>query len=302
MSNHDQCPSTTKGEKHLPGREELAALPRAAGAAASIAGAKVWRSPEEFADTPEFRDWLEREFPAGASELDRAELDDASDQNGGATRRQFLGLMGASLALAGAATIPGCRRPDHKILPYSQSVPEEIIPGKALYYATSMPRPDGGAEGLLVETHDGRPTKIEGNPLHPNNQGRCSTWALASILGLYDPERLKQPAFRKIAGGEAVPASYADFRAWSGPHFAQHDADKGAGLAVVVEKNGSPTRAAVLADLKARFPSATVVHWAPMHSSAAVEGAGSPSARRCGLFTTSARRRPAPSSRWMRTS
>src|SRR5262249_14765553 len=136
----------------------------------------VWRSLDEAADTAEFRDFLEREFPAGASEL-----------NEPATRRTFLKIMGASVALAGAATIPGCRRPDHKIMPYSARVREEIIPGKPLFYATSMPLPCGGAEGLLVETHEGRPTKVEGNPLHATNRGKSTVWSQASVLNMNDP-------------------------------------------------------------------------------------------------------------------
>jgi molybdopterin-containing oxidoreductase family iron-sulfur binding subunit len=111
-------------------------------------GAPVWRGLDEAADTAEFRDFLEREFPAGASELSEP-----------TTRRTFLQLMGASVALAGAATMPGCRRPEQHIMPYSKVVPEEVIQGKPLYYATSMPLPGGGAEGLLVETHEGRPPR-----------------------------------------------------------------------------------------------------------------------------------------------
>src|SRR4051812_18866858 len=86
-------------------------------------GRKYWRGLEDAADAPEFRDWLEKELPSDASRL----LD--------SSRRTFLKLMGASVALAGAATLPGCRRPDHKILPYSRSVPEDTVPGKSTFYA-----------------------------------------------------------------------------------------------------------------------------------------------------------------------
>src|ERR1051326_5641224 len=140
MSTLDQCPSSQKeGKSGKAGRERTPRpLPRLNGRAGAP---PVWRSLDEAADTPEFRDFLEREFPAGASELTEP-----------TTRRTFLQIMGASVALACAATIPGCRRPDHTIMPYSAKVPEEIIPGKPLYYATSFPIPGGGAEGLLVET------------------------------------------------------------------------------------------------------------------------------------------------------
>src|SRR5258705_8835456 len=121
MSAHDQCPSSVKNGK--PGKAALAERPRdLARANGRAEGPRVWRSLDEAADTPEFRDLVEREFPAGASQL----LEPT-------TRRTFLQLMGASIALAGAATIPGCRRPDHKIMPYAARVPEEIIPGNPLF-------------------------------------------------------------------------------------------------------------------------------------------------------------------------
>lgn len=118
----------------------------------SPTGRKYWRSLGELRDTPEFRGWLEKEFPAGAAEMD----------GDGVSRRNFLQLMGASMALAGLG-MSGCRRPESYLVPFSKSV-EWVIPGKALFYATSMPRRNGGMP-LIVETNDGRPTKIEGNPL-----------------------------------------------------------------------------------------------------------------------------------------
>lgn len=266
MSNLDQCPSTTHGEKHKPGKAELAKMTRFAG---TVNGSRVWRSAEDLADTGEFRDWLEKEFPAGASELSRAEGEDASE-GGGETRRTFLKIMGASLALAGAATVPGCRRPDHKILAYSKEVPEEVIPGKPLFYATSMPRPDGGAEGLLVETHEGRPTKIEGNPLHPTNRGKASTWALASIMALYDPDRLNSPIYKNPARGKLL-ATWDDFRAWAKDHFGQYE-NGGQGLAFVVSKAASPTRRMAAAKLKAKYPKAIWVDYSPADSRGAIEG------------------------------
>ncbi len=248
MSNHDQCPSTLKGEKKRPGKAELAAVARSAG---TVNGMNVWRSPEEMTDAPQFRDWLEREFPAGASELERRDT--------GESRRDFLKIMGASIALAGAATIPGCRRPEHKILPYSREVPEEIIPGKPLFYATSFPRPDGGAEGLLIETHEGRPTKIEGNPIHPTNRGRCTTWALASILGLYDPERPKDPIYNNPVKGK-VTASWADFRTWASTHFGKYSENGGEGLAFLVSKQAGIARDAARDAIKRQWPNA---RWVP---------------------------------------
>ncbi|MCC6676741.1 MAG: TAT-variant-translocated molybdopterin oxidoreductase [Phycisphaerales bacterium] len=226
----------------------------------TVNGRKMWRSLDEIAGTPEFQSFVEQEFPAGASQLLST------------SRRDFLSLMGASVALAGAATIPGCRRPDHKILAYSRNVPEEIIPGKPLYYATSMPLPGGGAEGLLVETHEGRPTKIEGNPLHPNNRGRASTFALASIMEMYDPDRLKNPRFFNQTRGP-LDASWDDFKAWAPDHFRKHDASQGAGLAFVVEKKTSPSRDEARAAVLKRWPKARWVAWDSLDTRAEVAGA-----------------------------
>ncbi|HYE62778.1 MAG TPA: TAT-variant-translocated molybdopterin oxidoreductase [Phycisphaerales bacterium] len=269
MSNLDQCPSTTKGEKKRPSKAELALLPAVAGSVHAPAGLRAWRSLDEVADTAEFRDFLEREFPAGASELERSESDTAE---GGETRRQFLKVMGASIALAGAATIPGCRRPEHKIMPYSREVPEEIIPGKPLFYATSFARPDGGAEGLLVETHEGRPTKIEGNPLHPLNQGKPSIWAMASILGLYDPDRLKFPVYLNPARKERLPASWDDFKTWANQNLSQYDGNGGQGLAVLADKKSSPSRQAAIAAFRQKYPRAMWVSYSPLESTGMTEG------------------------------
>jgi molybdopterin-containing oxidoreductase family iron-sulfur binding subunit len=148
-------------------------------------GRKYWRSLEELAQSEDFRKLLEREFPRHAGEW----LE-------GLSRRQFLLLAGASLALAG---LTGCSQaPREKIVPYVRP-PEEIVPGRPLYFATAMPLA-GYAKGLLVENHMGRPTKVEGNPDHPAcplpadtasaaKFGPTDIFAQASILTLYDPDR-----------------------------------------------------------------------------------------------------------------
>ena len=141
-----------------------------------------WRSVNELSDTPEFRDWLHREFPNGASEMD----EDWS-------RRSFLKLMGASMALAGVG-LTSCRRPEMHLVPFTKSA-EWTIPGKALYYATAMPR-RGGAIPLVATTVDGRPIKLEGNPLHAASGGTTDVFAQASILDLYDPTRSRRFAQR----------------------------------------------------------------------------------------------------------
>jgi MoCo/4Fe-4S cofactor protein with predicted Tat translocation signal len=139
-------------------------------------GPRYWRSIEELADTTEFQEMLHREFPNNASEW----LDPIG-------RRSFLKLMGASLGLAGLAACT--RQPAEKIVPYVKS-PEEITPGNPLYYATAFPF-NGYGTGVLVESHEGRPTKIEGNELHPASLGASDVFMQASILDLYDPDRSK---------------------------------------------------------------------------------------------------------------
>ncbi|MFO0832050.1 MAG: TAT-variant-translocated molybdopterin oxidoreductase [Phycisphaerales bacterium] len=266
--SHDQCHSTVKGEKQKPGKAELASSARSLHRAN---GHAVWRSMDEMVDTPDFREHLEREFPSGMAELvTRERLDlSATGRKNGESRREFLKLMGASVALAGAAaSLPGCRRPEHKIYAYGKNVPEEVIPGKPLYYTTSMARWDGGAEGLLVETHEGRPTKVEGNPLHPVSNGKVSMWALASIMSLYDPDRPKFPA-QKGWTDASNPPSWDNFRAWAAEHFKHFDGNGGAGLAFLVEKNSSPTRAMVRDKLLKKYPGA---RWVPYSAGESVAG------------------------------
>jgi molybdopterin-containing oxidoreductase family iron-sulfur binding subunit len=249
MSTIDQCPST-KGKLDIP--ESPAQLAR-------MSGRPVWRSAEEFSGDPAFKEFVEREFPGGASLLEET------------SRRSFMKVMGASLALAGAATLPGCRRPDRKILAYSRQVPEEVVPGKPLYFATALPLPGGGAEGVLVETHGGRPTKIEGNPLHPNNRGATSAYAQASVLDLYDPDRLKYPVYHNPARGH-LPATLDDFKYWAHEHFAGFDANGGAGLAFIVDKQTSPTRDRMRDQVLARWPNAEWVAWNPAEHRGGIEG------------------------------
>ena len=181
-------------------------------------------------------------------------------------------LMGGALALAGAATLPGCRRPDHKIMTYSRDVPEEIVPGKPLYYATSMPISGGGAAGLLVETYESRPTKIEGNPLHPVNRGKADATTLSSILNMYDPDLLKYPVFHNADRGK-LEATWDDFRAWAEDNFfAAHASDGGAGLVIVADDIDSPTRRFVREKFMAKSPRATWVSHNAAAARNAIEG------------------------------
>lgn len=144
-------------------------------------GKRYWKSLGDLAETPSFKTWVEREFPEGASMLE------------GVQRRGFVKLMAASFGLAGLG-MTGCRRPEHTILPYGKS-PEELIPGVPNFYATSMPTAHGFIP-LIVESHNGRPTKIEGNPSYIPFGGGTNIYAQASVLDIYDPDRTKTPLYK----------------------------------------------------------------------------------------------------------
>ena len=152
-------------------------------------------------------------------------------------------LIGASLSMAG---LTGCRRPVEEIVPYVNA-PEDMLPGIPRYYATTMPF-RRSAYGLIVESHEGRPTKIEGNPAHPSTLGASSSRVQASVLGLYDPDRSQSVTLK------GSPKSWGDFvKAW-GQLSEAHAADGGAGLAVLSESFSSPTLARLASDLRARYP------------------------------------------------
>jgi molybdopterin-containing oxidoreductase family iron-sulfur binding subunit len=194
-----------------------------------------WRSLSEIENLPEFRNAVEREFlEEGPSEL-----------SPGITRREMITLVGASLSLAG---LSGCiRRPVEEIVPYVTN-PEEMVPGVARYYATTMPF-GRSAYGLIVESHEGRPTKIEGNPNHPASLGASSARIQASVLGLYDPDRSQSVRLRE------EQKSWSDFvTAWGELSKAHAD---GAGLAVLSESFSSPTLARLATEFRTRYPKAT---------------------------------------------
>src|SRR5579863_6105716 len=158
---------------------------------ANPTGKKYWRSLNDLADTPAFREFVHREFPANASEM----LD-------GNSRRTVLKLMAASFGLAG---LTACRRPVEHIVPViNASDAENYAPGEPFFYSTvhSM---GGHVTGLLVETHDGRPTKVEGNPDHPHSLGAATAFEQASVLEMYDPDRSQ----RVLQGGKET--TWADF-------------------------------------------------------------------------------------------
>jgi molybdopterin-containing oxidoreductase family iron-sulfur binding subunit len=214
-------------------------------------GRPFWRTLDERAEDPAFQEHLYNEFPS--------QIEAITDP---VARRTFLKLMGASLALAGVTACT--KQPAEKIVPYVRQ-PEELIPGRPLFYATAMPL-GGVATGLLVESHEGRPTKIEGNPLHPGSLGDRRLRAGG------DPRPLRS---RSLANVDEL----REIRPWSsflGAMNAALTAQKplqGAGLRILTESVNSPTLAAQIRDLLARFPSAKWHQWDPASRDNARAGA-----------------------------
>ena len=203
---------------------------------APTTGRRYWRSLDELADTPEFKDWLHREFPQGASEF----TDDVS-------RRHFLKIMSASFAFAGLAMAgAGCRRPEEKLEPFGKQ-PEDYVFGKSEYFATAMPTRNG-AIPLVVKSYEGRPIKIEGNSLYPGGNGGTDRYAQASILNLYDPDRARH--FKhdgKIVSRDEALKFLDDLSA-------KFSANQGEGLAFLAESSTSPSRARLQKIIAQKFP------------------------------------------------
>lgn len=201
---------------------------------------RYWRSFDDLAQTPGFRETLRREFPAGAEEYEVS----------GVNRRAFIGLMGASMGLAGIGAAGCVRKPTQYILPYNER-PEDLIPGEARYYASAL-QVGPSVVGVLVASQDGRPSKIEGNPTHPLSRGTSGALAQAAVLSVYDPDR-SQSARR---GGEEAPLDevLAELSALA----AAATPTQGRGLAVLVEDRRSPTFVSMLAELSTALPQARI--------------------------------------------
>ena len=213
-------------------------------------GKTYWKSLGELADTPEFQDYLAHEFPANAEIW-----------KDGVGRRRFIQLMGASLALAG---ISACTtQPTEKIIPYVRA-PENMVPGEALYFATAMPFM-GFGQGLLVESHAGRPTKVEGNPDHPGSLGAASAFAQASVLDLYDPDRSKVLRYR------------GQVQTWDlflGAIRTELDGlEQGQGLRVLCGSSTSPTLKAQKEEFARVYPEA---EWHTFEPAILQQGGGAP--------------------------
>jgi len=202
---------------------------------------RIWRSLREHENDPEFLRHLQTEFPRGADVY----------QESGLSKRDFMKLMGASIALAGVG-LTGCRRPESYLVPFTNGV-EYTIPGKFLYYATSMPA-RFGAIPLIATTSDGRPTKLEGNPLHPYSNGGTDSFAQSAILDLYDPHRSKHITQK----GEIVESATFD------AHLESLAAGTGEGIAILAETKDSPTRNRLRAAIQAKFPKLLWAEYDPL--------------------------------------
>jgi MoCo/4Fe-4S cofactor protein with predicted Tat translocation signal len=216
-------------------------------------GRVYWRSLGELADTPEFREYLHREFPAQASEW--------NDPKG---RRQFLKLMSASLALAGVGACT--KQPREEIVPYVKQ-PEDMVPGRPLFFASAIPF-SGIAHPVLVESHMGHPTKIEGNPEHPASLGATDTFAQAAILQLYDPDRAKTLTVR----GEV--AAWGTFLGAVRAVATRQKARQGAGIRFLSGPTTSPSFAELMASVLQAFPQAKWHRYDPIARSGAAQTSG----------------------------
>ena len=209
-------------------------------------GRDFWRSLDDLASAPGFQELVEREFPQQAIGWS----DDEDPANG---RRNFLKIMGASLALAGLTACT--RQPTEHIVPYIRQ-PEELIPGRPLFYATATTL-HGVAQGVLAESHEGRPTKIEGNPEHPATLGACDSLSQASVLQLYDPDRARSLTFN------------GEVRSWGGfmqaltAALALQRGKGGAGLRILTETVTSPTMGDQFRRIRSVFPAMKWHQWEP---------------------------------------
>src|SRR5437660_11039830 len=219
----------------------------------SKTGKEYWRRLEELAVDPQFEELLHREFPRQAP----------SEWDEGVDRRDFLKLMAASLAFAGLSVCG--RTPEQYIVPYVKQ-PDGMTLGKPRFYATAMPF-GADAMGLLVESHEGRPTKIEGNPDHPSSLGATNAFAQASLLDLYDPDR----AQTVTQAGEI--RTWSQFLDAAQALAASFQTVQGGGFRILTGIINSPTVAAQLQTILTLYPQAKWHRWAPAVGAGTPEGA-----------------------------
>src|SRR6185369_13354348 len=218
----------------------------------SQSGKDYWRSLEEYADTPEFREFVEQEYPAQAEEWES-----------GLSRRNFVKVMGASLALAG---LSGCViQPPERIVPYVRPN-EDQLPGKPLYFATAMTL-GGIATGLLAKSFEGRPVKIEGNPDHPGSLGSTDVMAQASLLDIYDPDRSKEISYRNN------PKTWPTFSTALRAAVEENRKDGGAGIRFLTQTVTSPTMIEQFRQIAAELPNSRWCQYEPVNNDNAMAGA-----------------------------
>src|SRR5579862_5881632 len=244
--------NTQQREDVCPSKKDKLDLKTVRAQIAETKGPEYWRSLEELAGSPEFQDMLHREFPKGASEW----VDSFS-------RRGFLQLMGASLALAG---MTGCTKlPLEPIVPYVRQ-PEDVIPGRPMFFATAVTL-SGYGSPVLVESHLGRPTKIEGNDKHPASLGGTDIFTQASILGMYDPDRSQTITHLGDVN------SWAEFvKQVKGPLAVQKGLG-GAGIRILTQTISSPSLADQLRAFLKLYPQAKWHVYEPVNRDNLLEGA-----------------------------
>ncbi len=216
-------------------------------------GRRFWKNLDELAETPAFHELMREEFPrqAGAMSGDGSGVGEWVDA---VSRRGFLKVMGASLALAGLA---GCtKQPDEPIYPYIRQ-PEDLVLGKPMYFATAHPFPTG-AIPVLVKSDSFRPIKVDGNPEHPMSRGKSDAFTQATLLDLYDPDRSQHVLYRGEASG------WGDFQ--QAFAAAAKKTSGGQGLYFLSETITSPTLAAQWKQLQTTYPQAKLVQWEPVNS------------------------------------
>jgi molybdopterin-containing oxidoreductase family iron-sulfur binding subunit len=214
-------------------------------------GKEYWRSLDELSDTPEFRKFLAQEFPT-KHEL---WMDDVS-------RRDFLKLMGAGISMMFFA---GCRKPTDLIFPYNET-PEHVVPGKPLFYATALPF-TGYAQGALIQTHEGKPTKVEGNPQHPDSLGASDVFMLAEMLNLYDPDR------SQAVMNAGIISSWDSFLRMLRTKLQDQQAKDGAGLRILTGNVTSPSLAEQIRLTLKKYPKAKWHQYEPFSRHSARAGA-----------------------------
>ncbi len=219
---------------------------------AGKSGRSYWRSLEEIAETEEFQAWVDDEFPNRSSLM---QVD----------RRSLLKYMGASMMLAG---LGGCRSlvlPNAKMVPYVNR-PEEMVTGGHLQFATAYSH-SGVGTGVIVESHYGRPTKVDGNPNDKFARGASDSFMQASVLNLYDPDRTKNPFKKGVVDGWDI--FLRESREW----MTKIRAAKGAGFAVLMESSTSPSMIAEVTKLQAELPQAVFASWEPINRDHVYQGA-----------------------------